>query len=306
MALTPKVSSKVNSREAHVVVSTASVAFVGDAPVPAPVLELVVVAPPPAPPLPLAVPAPPVPVPPVLPPPVPAPPVLPPPVAAPPVPTATLLAHAASTASVAPEIDPSHRAREVMGLLPAYLRGPRLETRPLAVSRGGVDGHAPCVVRCPANLGGAPREPRPGPTMTTYYVNEAKFVLPDREFVDWTVHVIEAGLPGGEALGVVVVRGPIPEGKSLRDVATAHVRDEAVRIRGYAVLDETESMVAGLPAILVSARWRHSGKVIYQRQAHVSVGPRWLLFTATAPLSERAACDEALEEVLSSLVWRDG
>lgn len=142
--------------------------------------------------------------------------------------------------------------------------------------------------------------------MTTYYLNEAKFVLPDRDFVDRTAHVLEADLRDGESLGVVVVRGAIPEGKSLRDVATGHVRDEAARMRGFAVLDQTESVVAGSPAILVSTRWRHSGKVIYQRQAYLSVGMKWLLFTATAPLAERAACDEALDEVLSSLVWRDG
>jgi hypothetical protein len=142
--------------------------------------------------------------------------------------------------------------------------------------------------------------------MTTYYLNEASFALPDREYVDRTVHVLEAKLPGGDALGLLVLRRPILEGQTLRELCKGHVDDDARRLGGFAVIDETQATVAGAPAILVRSRWRHSGKALYQRQAHVAVGWMWMLFAVTGPLSERAACDEAFESVLSTLAWRDG
>jgi hypothetical protein len=142
--------------------------------------------------------------------------------------------------------------------------------------------------------------------MATYYIDEARFALPDKDLVDRTVHVLEAKLPGGDALGLLVLRRTVEEGKSLRDLARDHVADDARRLGGFVVIDETETTIAGAPAILVSSRWRHGGAVLYQRQAHVAVHWKWMLFAVTGPLAERAACDEAFEGILSSLVWRDG
>ena len=142
--------------------------------------------------------------------------------------------------------------------------------------------------------------------MASYYINEAVFALPDREFVDRTVHVLEAKLPDDDAIGLLVLRRPIGEHKTLRDLVKDHVDDDAKRLSGFTVIDQAESTVAGAPAILVRSRWRHSGKVLYQRQAHLAVNWTWLLFAVTGPLLDSAACDDTFDSVLSTLVWRDG
>jgi hypothetical protein len=142
--------------------------------------------------------------------------------------------------------------------------------------------------------------------MAAYYLNEAAFSLPDRPFVDRTVHVLEAPLPDGDALGVLVMRRRIAEGKSLRETVDEHLADDAKRLAGFALIDRAEATVAGAPAILVCGRWRHSGKILYQRQAHLALGWAWVFFAANAPLSAREACDEAFEGILGSLVLRDG
>jgi hypothetical protein len=142
--------------------------------------------------------------------------------------------------------------------------------------------------------------------MSTYYINEAVFALPDRGFVDRTVHALEAPLPDGDAIGLLVLRRPIAEHKTLRDLVKEHVDDDAKRLSGFTVLEQADSTVAGAPAIVVRSRWRHSGRALYQCQAHAAVNWTWLLFAVTGPLLERVACDEAFESILSTLVWRDG
>jgi hypothetical protein len=141
--------------------------------------------------------------------------------------------------------------------------------------------------------------------MAAYYLNEAAFSLPDRPFVDRTVHVLEAPLPDGDALGVLVLRRRIAEGKSLRETVDEHLADDAKRLSGFTVQGRAETTIAGAPAIVLCARWRHSGKVLYQRQAHVAVGWAWLLFSVNGPLSAREACDEAFEGMVETLVLRD-
>jgi hypothetical protein len=142
--------------------------------------------------------------------------------------------------------------------------------------------------------------------MATYYINEALFALPERDFVDRTVHVVESRLPSGDALGVIVGRRRMEEGKSLREMVDGHVADDKKRLGGFTLLDQTEATVAGAPAILVRSRWRNEGSVLYQLQAHVALDWTWMLFAVTGPLAERAACDETFEGILQSLVWRSG
>jgi hypothetical protein len=142
--------------------------------------------------------------------------------------------------------------------------------------------------------------------MATYYINEAAFTLPDGEFVDRTVHVLEKKLPGGDSLGVLVLRRRVEDGTTLREIVTKHLADDAKRLNGFTVLDTIETTLAGAPAIVVSARWRHAGKVLYQRQAHLAVDWTWMLFAVSGPLSDREACDEAFEGLAGSLAWRQG
>ena len=42
--------------------------------------------------------------------------------------------------------------------------------------------------------------------MPTYYVNEAVFTLPERSFVDRTLHRLESPLPGDDPLAIEVRR----------------------------------------------------------------------------------------------------
>jgi hypothetical protein len=142
--------------------------------------------------------------------------------------------------------------------------------------------------------------------MANYYINEALFALPERAFIDRTVHTLESKLPGGGTLVVIVLRRPMEGGKSLRELVDGHIAAGEKRLGGFTILDDTEDTVADAPAILVRSRWRHEGEVLYQRQAHVALDGTWMLFAATGPLEERAACDETFESIVQSLAWRGG
>lgn len=141
--------------------------------------------------------------------------------------------------------------------------------------------------------------------MPTYYMNEGAFDLLDATFVDRTVHVFGARLPSGEDLGFTVMRRKIPEGKSLRDMARENLARDAEGLLGHAVIEQRDTEVAGAPGIDVRARWRHEGRVYYQRQVHLAALDTWLFFAMTAPLAERALCDEQLGNILDSLRLRD-
>jgi len=141
--------------------------------------------------------------------------------------------------------------------------------------------------------------------MANYYINEGAFALPDLDFSDRTMHVLEAELPSGRTLGFLVGRGKIEEGKTLRDKVAEHLLHDAKRLAGFAILDENETLIAGAPAIEIRSRWRYEGSVYYQRQAHVAHAGAWLLFAMTSPISEQNACDEHLGRVLGTLALRD-
>lgn len=136
-------------------------------------------------------------------------------------------------------------------------------------------------------------------------MNECSFDLPELSFSDRTIHWLDAKLPGGAEMGFLVRRLVVPPGKSLRDLVTEHVVNEAKQRSGYAVLEQRDVVIGGVPAIDVRARWRHEGQVVYQRQAHLSVGDSRLLFTTTALLADQARCDESLAWILESIRFRD-
>jgi hypothetical protein len=135
--------------------------------------------------------------------------------------------------------------------------------------------------------------------MEEYFMNEAAFALPrEGEARDWTSHVLRMR-QGGHPMMLAVNRGPIPVGKSLRQLAQLRVVDEYRRFRGYAVLDERETSWAGQPAVELSSRWRDKDRVIYEEQAHLALGERWIFFTVGAPIAGRAevaACLAHLRE----------
>jgi hypothetical protein len=140
--------------------------------------------------------------------------------------------------------------------------------------------------------------------MANYYVNEAMLDLPERVFVDKTVHALEAKLPSGGTLAVFVHRRPIEGDKSLRELVGEHVALNQMRLSAFTVLDEVQADVGGLPGILLRTRWRLEGATYYQRQAHVAASGKLMIFAVSAPVDEQAACDESFESILQTVTWR--
>ncbi len=143
--------------------------------------------------------------------------------------------------------------------------------------------------------------------MPTYYVNEAAFTLPDRGFVDRTLHRLESPLPGAEdPLGVEIRRVPMPAGKSLRQLVDEEVAATKEKVNGFTVAEEAEVSLAGAPALVLRARLRARDAVYYQLQAHVALEETWIAFIVTGPSSERAACEETFDRIVRSVSWRKG
>jgi hypothetical protein len=133
--------------------------------------------------------------------------------------------------------------------------------------------------------------------MASYYLNEAVIDLPERRFVDKTIHGLEAKLPGDKTLGVLVHRRP---------VADENIELNQRRLGSFTVIDEKEALVGGLPAILLRTSWRREGRDLYQRQAHVIVGTQVLILAVSAPLDERRACDDTFAIMVETITWRTG
>ena len=138
--------------------------------------------------------------------------------------------------------------------------------------------------------------------VSTYYMNEGAFELPEI-LHDRTTHLVEIR-EGGHDLSLAVVRAPLPEGQSLRQVVEARVLDEQARLSGYKRLDERESSWAGVPALETTSRWRYEGRAIYQQQAHLVVGGTWIYFALSAPLEAKDAVDARFEHLRDSLRLR--
>lgn len=140
--------------------------------------------------------------------------------------------------------------------------------------------------------------------MANYYVNEAMLDLPERVFVDKTVHALESELPSGQTLAVFVHRRPIEGEKSLRELVAENIALNDMRLSAFAVLEEVQADVGGLPGILLRTRWRLEGTSFYQRQAHVAVEGKLMIFAVSAPSDEQAACDETFDSILQTITWR--
>ena len=134
-------------------------------------------------------------------------------------------------------------------------------------------------------------------------MNEGAFELPAAAVTDQTTHVVEAR-QGEHTLTLVVCRAAQPAGKSLRQLAQGRVLDEMARLAGYSVLAEREASWDGVPALEIGSRWRHEGRAIYQQQAHLSLGGRWIFFALSTPFEGRAAADAWFDQIRESLRLR--
>jgi hypothetical protein len=139
--------------------------------------------------------------------------------------------------------------------------------------------------------------------VSTYYMNWAAFELPDPA-ADRTTHVVELPHPRHPGITLVIYHEDFPAGKTLTDLVAARVADETIRLAGYGVLERTETEWAGQPALEVASRWRHEGRAIYQRQAHLAVGSTWTSFALIGPVEAREICDAWLDGVRQSLRLR--
>lgn len=140
--------------------------------------------------------------------------------------------------------------------------------------------------------------------MTNYYMNEAVFDLPDRPFEDKTIHGWDAKLPGGHTLGVLVHRREIAPGQHLRQLVDENIALNHKRLSLYQVLEQLEASIGGVPGRILKTSWRSERGPSLQLQAHVLFEGKWMIFAVTAPLDQRAVCEETFESLLSSLTWR--
>ncbi|MBL9023023.1 MAG: DcrB-related protein [Myxococcales bacterium] len=136
--------------------------------------------------------------------------------------------------------------------------------------------------------------------MATYFVNEASFQLPDAEFIDKTVNVLETRTASGGELGIVMSRTRMPREKTLRQMVDEHIAEEKRALRAYAVLFEREIQVANVPAIEVGVRWRIDSGMVYHRHVHVAVWDTYLLVSTNTALQEQAICDMVMDQVLQT------
>lgn len=140
--------------------------------------------------------------------------------------------------------------------------------------------------------------------MADYYSNEAVFELAERPFADKTIHGLESKLPGEGTLGVFVHRRALDSERKLRDIVDESIALNEKRLIGFTVLDDAAVTVGGLPGVALRTRWRKGGATFYQAQAHVLLDQKWLVFAVSAPVEERAVCDETLDGILATLSWR--
>ena len=141
--------------------------------------------------------------------------------------------------------------------------------------------------------------------MTAYYMDEGVFDLPaGLDYVDKTVHMIEAPGKDGAEFGLLIERRPIPPGKSLADVVRSLREEQAVKLRGHVGVGEGERTIGGIPSLVTRLRWRHAKGPVYHSQAHIPLGNVCLTMTASSRNERREACDAWMDTLLSTLRFR--
>jgi hypothetical protein len=134
-----------------------------------------------------------------------------------------------------------------------------------------------------------------------YMTNDLAFELPAGGFEDLTVHELEMPLPGGQALGLVIAREPLPPGTGLAEAVRAHVEAEGRRLPFHRLVEQRERVIAGKAAIEVIARWAYRGVQHHARAIHVADAGVRLVFSTSAPAEHQAACDTTFDRLVSTL-----
>jgi hypothetical protein len=139
--------------------------------------------------------------------------------------------------------------------------------------------------------------------VATYLTNEASFEL-EGSFTDHTVHWLEAPLDDGEKLRLYLSREPLPAGRTIGDLARGWIALRTGRLAGFGVIAEREDPVAGAESFEFSARFCDGDAVFYERQVHLAIGGVWYRVTARAHAASRAACDEAMDRIGATILFR--
>ena len=137
--------------------------------------------------------------------------------------------------------------------------------------------------------------------MSTFYMNWAAFEVPTAEVVDRTTYNVQIRHPDHESIRLVVWHMEMPPEKTVRQLAARRVAEEMVRLEGYTILEQRESLWCESPALEVASRWRHEGTVYYQRQVHFAADDKCRSFSLAGPFTSRTACDEWFEQIRTSL-----
>ncbi len=136
-------------------------------------------------------------------------------------------------------------------------------------------------------------------------MNEGAFDLVGATFTDRTAHQLAARHPEHGEVNVVVQRSAFPVGKSLRELVSERHAEEQRRLPGFTLTRVDVAEVGGLPAIVVSSRFRDgSGNVGYQRQAHFALGETWVQILVAAPMAASAVCDDWFDTLVRSIEVR--
>jgi hypothetical protein len=141
--------------------------------------------------------------------------------------------------------------------------------------------------------------------VSAYYFDEGAFELPaGLDYVDRSVHVLEVPGAEGAELGLAMERRPVPPGKTLLDVVTEMRREQEIKLRGHALIEEGERQVDGLYALQTRLRWRHPKGPVYHFQVHVPLGAVCLTMTASSRWERAQTCDAWMEALLSTVRFR--
>lgn len=131
-------------------------------------------------------------------------------------------------------------------------------------------------------------------------MNDARFDLPDG-FVDRTITYFEGRSDSGAEHILSIERHPVPAGKTLRDLVSAHQLDARKKLRGFTLIFERDAKVGDEIAVDVATRWRADDLMVYTRQFHFVLGDTWLIASCEGPLEERVLGDRLIEHVVSTM-----
>ena len=142
--------------------------------------------------------------------------------------------------------------------------------------------------------------------MAEYHLDEAVLDLPS-VWQDQSVQALWQPIEGTrDRLALTISREDAPVGKTLAELTDRAIELQRQRLTGFELTDRVEDLeVGGLPAIGLRVQWRNADGAVYHRHVYVLVYERLLAFTGTCKWPHRALCDERVDEVLSTLTFRE-